>query len=37
MIPGGMKHNETATSDTMELLEISLPAEMGTVACDPPG
>lgn len=36
MIPGGMKHNETGTSDKMELLEISLPAEMGTVACDPP-
>jgi mannose-6-phosphate isomerase-like protein (cupin superfamily) len=37
MIPGGMKHNETATSESMELLEISLPAEMETVACDPPG
>jgi mannose-6-phosphate isomerase-like protein (cupin superfamily) len=37
MIPGGLKHQETRTSETMELLEISLPAEMGTVACDPPG
>jgi mannose-6-phosphate isomerase-like protein (cupin superfamily) len=37
MIPGGMKHNETRTSDKMELLEISLPAEMGTVACEAPG
>jgi quercetin dioxygenase-like cupin family protein len=36
MIPGGMKHQETRTSDKMELLEISLPAAMGTVACDPP-
>ena len=35
-IPGGMKHNETATSDVLEVLEISVPAEMGTVACDPP-
>ncbi len=36
MIPGGLKHQETRTSQTMELLEISLPAEMGTIACDPP-
>jgi quercetin dioxygenase-like cupin family protein len=36
MIPGGMKHQEVATSETMELLELSLPAEMGTVACDKP-
>jgi mannose-6-phosphate isomerase-like protein (cupin superfamily) len=36
MIPGGMKHQETRTSQSMELLEISLPAEMGTVACDAP-
>jgi len=36
MIPGGMKHQEVATSDTMELIEVSLPAEMGTVPCDPP-
>jgi quercetin dioxygenase-like cupin family protein len=36
MIPGGMRHQEVATSDTMELLELSLPAEMGTVPCDPP-
>ena len=36
MIPGGMPHQETATSDAMELIEVSLPAEMGTVACDPP-
>ncbi|HUZ75862.1 MAG TPA: cupin domain-containing protein [Stellaceae bacterium] len=36
MIPGGMRHQETGTSDAMELIEVSLPAEMGTVACDPP-
>ena len=35
-IPGGMRHNETATSDDMEILELSVPAQMGTVACDPP-
>jgi mannose-6-phosphate isomerase-like protein (cupin superfamily) len=35
-IPGGMRHNETATSKDLELLEISVPADMGTVACDPP-
>lgn len=36
MIPGGMKHNETGTADELELLEISVPAEMKTVVCDPP-
>jgi len=36
MIPGGMRHQETGTSDAMELLEVSLPAEMGTVACEAP-
>jgi quercetin dioxygenase-like cupin family protein len=36
MIPGGMRHNETATADELELLEVSVPAEMRTVACDPP-
>ncbi len=35
-IPGGMLHNETATADELEILEISVPSEMGTVACDPP-
>lgn len=35
-IPGGMKHNETATSDAFELMEISVPADMATVPCDPP-
>lgn len=36
LIPGHLKHNETATSDELELLEVVLPADMGTVACDPP-
>jgi quercetin dioxygenase-like cupin family protein len=36
MIPGGMRHNETGTADELELLEVSVPAEMKTVACDPP-
>ena len=35
-IPGGMRHNETAASRDLELLELSVPADMGTVACDPP-
>jgi quercetin dioxygenase-like cupin family protein len=36
MIPGGLRHNETATSDEMEILEISVPSKFGTVPCDPP-
>ena len=36
LIPGGMKHNETATSDEFELLEVTLPADMGTVPCEKP-
>jgi hypothetical protein len=36
LIPGHLKHNETATSDEFELLEVVLPADMGTVPCDPP-
>jgi quercetin dioxygenase-like cupin family protein len=36
MIPGGLRHNETGTADELELLEVSVPAEMKTVACDPP-
>jgi len=35
-IPGGLRHNETGASRDLELLEISVPADMGTVACDPP-
>jgi mannose-6-phosphate isomerase-like protein (cupin superfamily) len=35
-IPGGLRHNEIATSDTLEILEVSVPADMGTVPCAPP-
>jgi mannose-6-phosphate isomerase-like protein (cupin superfamily) len=35
-IPGGLRHNEIATSDDLEILELSVPAEMGTVPCEPP-
>ena len=38
MIPGNTPHNETGTSDTFELLEVSVPADMGTEPCAaPPG
>ena len=30
-IPGGMRHNEIRTSDDFQILEISVPADMGTV------
>jgi mannose-6-phosphate isomerase-like protein (cupin superfamily) len=36
MIPGDTPHNETGTSDTFELLEVSVPADMGTEPCEPP-
>ena len=36
LIPGDTPHNETGTSDTFELLEVSVPADMGTEPCDPP-
>lgn len=35
-IPGGVRHNETNTSEDIEILEVSIPADMGTVACDKP-
>ena len=35
-IPPGVKHNETAISSDLEFLEISVPAKMGTIPCDPP-
>ncbi|MGH7055689.1 MAG: cupin domain-containing protein [Stellaceae bacterium] len=35
-IPGGTPHNEISASDDLEILEISVPAAMGTVPCDPP-
>ena len=35
-IDGYAPHNETATSDRFELLEFSVPADMGTEVCDAP-
>jgi quercetin dioxygenase-like cupin family protein len=35
-IPGGVIHNEIATSDDLETIEICIPADMGTVAVAPP-
>jgi len=35
-IPGDMRHYELRTSDELEILEVSVPAEMGTVPCDRP-
>ena len=35
-IPGYLRHNETRTSDEMEILEVSIPGELGTRPCDPP-
>jgi mannose-6-phosphate isomerase-like protein (cupin superfamily) len=35
-IPGGLRHNELSTSDDLEILEVSVPADMGTVPVDPP-
>lgn len=37
-IPGYLRHNETRTSDEMEILEVSVPGELGTKPCEaPPG
>lgn len=35
-IPGGMVHQELASSDDMELMEVTVPAKMGTVPVDDP-
>ena len=35
-IPGNTPHNEIATSDGFELVEVSVPADMGTEPCDDP-
>jgi quercetin dioxygenase-like cupin family protein len=35
-IPGGVRHNEIATSDVFECLEVSVPSDMGTVECEAP-
>ena len=35
-IPGDTPHNETATSEEVQILEVSLPADMGTEPCAKP-
>ena len=35
-IPGFLRHNEIRTSEEMEILEVSVPGQMGTTPCDPP-
>jgi quercetin dioxygenase-like cupin family protein len=35
-IPGNLPHNEIRTSDEIEILEISVPAKLGTKPCDVP-
>ncbi len=35
-IPGDTPHNETATSNEFQILEVSIPADMGTEPCDKP-
>ena len=35
-VPGGVKHNELRTSDDIAGLEISIPAQMGTISCEKP-
>src|ERR1700730_15116073 len=36
MVPRGSAPNETRTSESFELLEVSVPADMGTEPGDPP-
>ena len=35
-IPGYLRHNEIRTSDTMEIIEVSVPGELGTKPCEAP-
>jgi quercetin dioxygenase-like cupin family protein len=35
-IPGFLRHNEIKTSTEMEILEVSIPGELGTRPCDAP-
>jgi quercetin dioxygenase-like cupin family protein len=35
-IPGYLRHNEIRTSDSLEILEVSTPNELGTKPCAPP-
>ena len=36
MIPGNLPHNEIRASNELEIMEISVPAAMGTKPCDMP-
>lgn len=36
LIPGGVRHNELMSSGDAQMLEISFPSDMGTVACAAP-
>jgi uncharacterized cupin superfamily protein len=36
MIPGGFRHNETAISEDFEDIELTVPSDIGTVACERP-
>ena len=35
-IPGYLKHNEIRTAEEMEILEVSVPGELGTKPCEAP-
>jgi quercetin dioxygenase-like cupin family protein len=35
-LPGGWRHQETATSKELEILEVAVPADLGTVSCPSP-
>jgi uncharacterized protein YjlB len=35
-IPGGFGHNETGGSSDLQVIEFTVPGEMGTVPIDPP-
>jgi len=35
-IPGGTRHNEINAARDLEILEVSVPADMGTKSCDQP-
>lgn len=35
-LPGGFRHQEIATSKELEILEVAVPADLGTVACESP-
>jgi len=36
MIPGGTMHMELGGADGVEVIEVSIPADMGTETCTPP-